>query len=172
MPMLELQGTPGQLEDTATVSITSCPLGHVGHIIRTCDSSGSIRQKEYYQHLNRSRQQSRVNAFRFEWCRTIWQIFAFPHCYNRRRCTFKQEKRAWISEDGQVTYISSSSEDLGKDHSGEPVSAIVQCGYNKFKHGVLVLQRAQIEQAKERKRWVKQKGINQPGSILVPVPHH
>lgn len=56
-----------------------------------------------------------------------------------------------------LSYISSSSEDLGKDHSGEPVSAIVQCGYNKLKHSVLVLQRAQIEQATERKRWVKPK---------------
>lgn len=79
-------------------------------------------------------------------------------------------KRAGLSkgmycEDGWVSYISSSSEDLGEDHPGEAVSAIVQCGYNKLKHSVLVLQGAQIEQAAER-RWVKPKGTSQPGSML------
>lgn len=65
-----------------------------------------------------------------------------------------------------VSYISSSSEDLGKDHSSQSISAIVQCGYNKFKHSILVFQRAQIQQAIERKRAVKQKLINHFFSIL------
>ncbi len=37
------------------------------------------------------------------------------------------------------SYISSSSEDLGENHSGETVSAVVQRGYSKFQHSVLVL---------------------------------
>lgn len=45
------------------------------------------------------------------------------------------------------SYISSSSEDLGEDHSGQTVSAVVQCGYSKFQHSILVLHRAQIQQA-------------------------
>lgn len=48
-----------------------------------------------------------------------------------------------------VSYISSSSEDLGEDHSGQAVSAVVQCGYSELQHGILVLHRAQIQQAAE-----------------------
>lgn len=47
------------------------------------------------------------------------------------------------------SYISSSSEDLGEDHSGQTVSAVVQRGYSKLQHGILVLHRAQIQQAAE-----------------------
>ncbi len=45
------------------------------------------------------------------------------------------------------SYISSSSEDLGENHSGETVSAVVQCGYSKLQHSVLVLHGTQIQQA-------------------------
>lgn len=46
-----------------------------------------------------------------------------------------------------VSYISSSSEDLGEDHSSQTISAVVQCGDSKLQHGILVLHRAQIQQA-------------------------
>lgn len=46
-----------------------------------------------------------------------------------------------------IPYISSSSEDLGEDHSGQAVSTVVQCGYSKFQHSILALHRAQIQQA-------------------------
>lgn len=46
-----------------------------------------------------------------------------------------------------LTHISSSSEDLGEDHSGQTVSAVVQCGYSEFQHSILVLHRAEIQQA-------------------------
>lgn len=49
----------------------------------------------------------------------------------------------------KLSYISSSSEDLGEDHSGQTISAVVQCGYSEFQHSILVLHRAQIQQAAE-----------------------
>lgn len=58
-----------------------------------------------------------------------------------------------------VPYISSSSEDLGEDHSGQTVSAVVQCGYSKFQHSILVLHRAQIQQAAKTKNVYKKKRI-------------
>lgn len=45
------------------------------------------------------------------------------------------------------SYVSGSSEDLGQDHSGQTVSAVVQSGYSKFQHSVLVLYRTQVQQA-------------------------
>lgn len=47
----------------------------------------------------------------------------------------------------QLSYVSSSSEDLGEDDSGQTISTVVQCGYGKFQHSILVLYRAQIQQA-------------------------
>jgi len=46
-----------------------------------------------------------------------------------------------------LSYISSRSEALGEDHSGQTVSAVVQCGYSEFQHRILVLHRAQTQQA-------------------------
>lgn len=49
------------------------------------------------------------------------------------------------------SYVSSCSEDLREDHSGQTVSAVVQCGYGEFQHSVLVLYGAQIQQAANTK---------------------
>lgn len=46
-----------------------------------------------------------------------------------------------------ISYISSSSEDLGEDHPGQTVSTVVQCGDSQLQHGVLVLHRTQVQQA-------------------------
>lgn len=77
---------------------------------------------------------------------------------------------------GCGSYISSSSEDLGQDHSGQTISAVVQCGYSKLQHGILILHRAQIQQAAEaeikelicqsnRHLWLEQWGVLQVNTM-------
>lgn len=50
-----------------------------------------------------------------------------------------------------MTYISSGSEDLGEDHPGQTVPTVIQCGDGQLQHRVLVLYRAQVQQAAKEK---------------------
>lgn len=50
------------------------------------------------------------------------------------------------------TYISSCSEDLGEDHPGQTVPTVVECGDGQLQHRVLVLYRAQVQQAAKEKQ--------------------